>query len=318
MLEQFKSLLRMPKGLIQAIIAKQSGTVLEISSEIYLKKAVIVQVSQGLANQMICYKAARMVASWSDSTLILDASAYGALDNNSNRNFQLHHHRIEYDLLTFDRGLVEQLLRSNSTLHITKDMVYPRNGGEQTEIVARIKAAPIVYFDFWLSLFLRTEADAYAAQSRVMHELSLDYEKCFRCADFTCLEAIKRAADPVAVHVRRGDYTTHDGGLLLSEGYYNRSIRSLERTLASPSFFVVSDDIPWCRDNLRTTSKITFVDWNNDAQGYKDLYLGSRCKHFILSNESTFSHQMVQLSPASSMRIVITSTSIDLIRNAGA
>ena len=161
----------------------------------------------------------------------------------------------------------------------------------------------------------RTAADRHAVEWGVLDELTLDYEKCFSKDDYRCMQAIEAAQNPIAIHVRRGDYATHDGGLLLPPDYYNRSIRELERRAPFASFFVFSDDIPWCRENLVAQSTIHFVDWNNARQGYKDLFLASRCKHFILSNESTFSHQIVQLAKPNPERIVITSRLQDVIGN---
>jgi hypothetical protein len=313
-----KSVIQVARSLRRHITADQSpaGHCSAVSvGGIFLKKAVIVRVSQGLANQMICYKAARMVSSWNNSLLILDASPYGSLDGNGNRNFQLHHHRIRYDLLTFSTDLVDRIQASNAVYSVTKEMLLPSANPLEAPITNEVRKAPIVLFDFWFATFLRWDADRHAAESGALSELVLDYEKCFQPRDYSCMKAIESAKNPVAIHVRRGDYATHDGGLLLPADYYNRSIQQMERQLSSPSFFVFSDDIPWCRENLVAQSPFQFVDWNDDRQGYKDLFLASRCRHFILSNESTFSHQIVQLAEPNPDRIVITSTIRDVIRN---
>ena len=71
----------------------------------------------------------------------------------------------------------------------------------------------------------------------------------------------------------------------------------------------------WCKENLRANSRLTLVDLHDEREAYKDLYLASQCRHFILSNESTFSHQIVQLSTPARNRLVITSGPADFARN---
>ena len=84
--------------------------------------------------------------------------------------------------------------------------------------------------------------------------------------------------------------------------------------LPEPAFFVFSDEPAWCRKNLVASAPLHHADWNTDSTGYRDLFLASQCRHFILSNESTFSHQIVQLSPGHPDRIVITSMISDILR----
>lgn len=316
MINRLKYCLIKARTLFSADLGNEQGLVVGCPSGVFFDKAVIVRVSQGLANQMICYKTAKLVASWMNATIILDASPYGSINNRSNRNFQLHHHRIKYDMLVFDRSFSNRLEQNNKVFRVTKEMLYPESGKVNPELIERIKSESIVYFDFWLGLFLRAEADRFAEEAGVLSELELKYEDCFGEADYACLKKIQSAVNPVAIHVRRGDYATHNGGMLLTSDYFNRSIKSMEEDLGGLSVFVFSDDISWCRENIDCTSQITFVDWNDDTQGYKDLFLGSRCKHFIISNDSTFSHQMIQLSRSDPGRMVITSTHSDLLKNA--
>ncbi len=84
--------------------------------------------------------------------------------------------------------------------------------------------------------------------------------------------------------------------MLVSNDLYNEAIQLLERDLESPSFFVFSDDIEWCRVHLRSNHQMHFADFNDERHGYRDLALGSQCSHFILSNESTYSHMMLELA----------------------
>jgi len=139
--------------------------------DIFLKKAVIARIAGGLANQMICYKAARMVASWNNASLILDASPYGFLDGNWHGylNFQLHHHPILYDCLVFSTNVVERIRACNNVYCVTREMLAPTDSPEEALVVKEVRKASIVFFDFWFASFLRTAVSGHmepASQGR--------------------------------------------------------------------------------------------------------------------------------------------------------
>lgn len=90
----------------------------------------------------------------------------------------------------------------------------------------------------------------------------------------------------VSIHVRRGDYLKYASSFyILDENYYHRAIEILEdKTNEKFKYLVFSDDIKWCKDNL----KIKDVDFFEDNDPTKCLYAMSFCKHNIIAN-STFS-----------------------------
>jgi hypothetical protein len=286
-------------------------------ADIRIRNAVIVRVSGGLANQMICYKVGRYAASLKHSTFIIDASLYGNDNDDTARNFQLLHYPISFDLLVFSHETMNDIRANNTIWYLTKDMLpLPDPSVEETtRLVDDIKRHEIVYCDFWLGMALRSEMDAHAVSTCVLDELRLDAERVLDSRDLACLRQIRETRNSVAIHVRRGDFATHDGNLLLTPEYYNKSIADLEHRLDDPTFFVFSDDVTWCRRELRARSNLQFVDWTDDRNAFKDMYLASQCTHFILSNESTFSHQIVQLNEFRDGRVVLTSGQDDLVRN---
>jgi len=98
-----------------------------------------------------------------------------------------------------------------------------------------------------------------------------------------CFKAYPELAsnNVTAINVRRGDYLTQPENhpVITKEFIYD----ALERIPNKEFIYVVSDDIPWCKDNIKT-DKITFVEYKElDA-----LWLLSLCKNFVISN-STFS-----------------------------
>jgi len=75
--------------------------------------------------------------------------------------------------------------------------------------------------------------------------------------------------------------------------YFYRAMDYIFERVDNPVFFIFSDDIQWCRDNIRTSYKLRFENEGN-SMGDK-VQLMSSCKHFIIHN-STFSWWMQHLS----------------------
>jgi hypothetical protein len=78
--------------------------------------------------------------------------------------------------------------------------------------------------------------------------------------------------------------------------YYANSIRQIYRSIRHPTFFVFSDDIPFCKEHLPTDENYVFVDHNGETEAHEDLRLMSSCRHHIIAN-STFSWWGAWLNP---------------------
>lgn len=92
----------------------------------------------------------------------------------------------------------------------------------------------------------------------------------------------------VAVHIRCGDYNNlYDLGNVATKGYYNNAINYFFKKNPKSYFFVFSNNIDWAKNNLDIKNNVYFVEANNDKEGAVwDLYLMSKCAHFIISNSS--------------------------------
>lgn len=106
------------------------------------------------------------------------------------------------------------------------------------------------------------------------------------------LDTIQKAGDnAVSLHVRRGDYITLQGANkwhgVCSIGYYEEAIQRMKSKLWDPVFFVFSDEIEWCRENILFPEWIVahYVDHNGN-QGHEDLRLMYSCAHHIIANSS--------------------------------
>ena len=125
--------------------------------------------------------------------------------------------------------------------------------------------------------------------------------------------------DAIAIHIRRGDYASNKhvnsvhGTLPLS--YYLNALNHFDVKNAHLFFF--SDDIQWVKDNFNfiAPKQATFVNWNTGDDSWQDMYLMSKCHHFIIAN-SSFSWWGAWLSTHSTKKVICPKTwFIDPIRN---
>ena len=98
--------------------------------------------------------------------------------------------------------------------------------------------------------------------------------------------------DSVGIHVRRGDYLHSE----LFRGicdldYYQRGIEMIQKDSGHHSFYIFSNDIKWCQENLSPLlkgSEVFFITDNSGKKSCWDLFLMTYCKDLIIAN-STFS-----------------------------
>jgi hypothetical protein len=87
--------------------------------------------------------------------------------------------------------------------------------------------------------------------------------------------------ETVSVHVRRTDYLTSNGfHPTMDDNYYRNALEFCGAKKMKKLIF--SDDIGWCRDNLRYDDCI-YIEGNSNII---DLYLMSFCSHNIIANSS--------------------------------
>ncbi len=142
------------------------------------------------------------------------------------------------------------------------------------------------YLDWWFQSYKYFEwyeqelQDIFTVRTAITEQNKkyLDkIQKCLWCA--------------VSLHIRRGDYVTLDGASkwhgTCSIGYYEIAISHMVDFLKNPVFFVFSDDISWCRENLQFSSwtELYYIE-NNESQWHEDLRLMYSCHHHIIANSS--------------------------------
>ena len=104
------------------------------------------------------------------------------------------------------------------------------------------------------------------------------------------IEEIMKTVNSVSIHVRRGDYLNAKSFMGICElDYYEKAIEYINSEIKDPYFFIFSNDIKWCEENLRQflkTDKLMFISNNVGKESYWDMYLMSCCNNMILANSS--------------------------------
>lgn len=105
--------------------------------------------------------------------------------------------------------------------------------------------------------------------------------------------------ESLSIHVRRGDYVSINGHIILPFSYYMMAVRLIPEV---KEIFVFSDDILWCKEKFKEEyfgKPITFVD----VEEYLAMELMRLCKNNIIAN-STFSWWAAMLTSNTFQKVV--------------
>lgn len=108
----------------------------------------------------------------------------------------------------------------------------------------------------------------------------------------------------VCVTIRRGDFLNPEfkkDFYICSPEYFEKAIDEMKKMITNPKFIIFSDDIQWCKENIKLPENSVYESGNDPI--WEKIRMMYSCKHFIISN-STFSWWAQYLSKNSS-KIVI-------------
>jgi hypothetical protein len=79
--------------------------------------------------------------------------------------------------------------------------------------------------------------------------------------------------------------------------YFSQAVEIIVSRVISPVFFVFSDDINWCHQNIRINYPLHIISHEYAGEKFADyLKLMTLCKHYIIPN-STFAWWGAWLNP---------------------
>jgi hypothetical protein len=102
--------------------------------------------------------------------------------------------------------------------------------------------------------------------------------------------AIAASSNPVAVHIRRGDFITNPNAakyhVLLDADYYRRALQIVcDRFPAESELFLFSDDPDYVEQALSFVGTRHVIRGNGDRP-WEDMALMAQCRHHVIANSS--------------------------------
>lgn len=94
-----------------------------------------------------------------------------------------------------------------------------------------------------------------------------------------------RNSDSVAMHFRRGDYTSSSAAVyhgICEPEYYQRAAERYP----GATFYIFTNDPAWVKDNLPAGISYEILSGAFSNTQYEDLYLMSQCRHQVIANSS--------------------------------
>ena len=268
---------------------------------------IIIKLMGGLGNQMFQYAFGKSLAIKNNIELKLDTSFL--LDRTPHKK---HFVFRDYDLSIFNVDAifatekeVKELTQRTSSPFV--DRILNQSIGFKKSY---IKDMGLVFNSTHLTIKDNAYLEGYWQSEKYFSEISLDLKQFF----FTYRSLLETKAktlinringvNAVCVNVRRGDFVINSFHGTMGVDYYMKAEKMLLEKYEGLEFFVFSDDIDWCKENLHFKSLTTFVGHEYAGHKFQDyLRLMSACKHFIIPN-SSFAWWAVWLSTYSNKMII--------------
>ncbi|WP_293311986.1 alpha-1,2-fucosyltransferase [Pedobacter sp. UBA5917] len=244
---------------------------------------IIVKLKGGLGNQMFQYAAARGVT---DKTIYLDLTFFER-NNQTTEAFTAR----SYELAIFDHlnakklnGLIARVLSHTGRFTFLKKVI-PKRWNNFTILNDN---NPVEVDDKGNYIF-----DGYFQNEDIFLKNVSSVKKAFTFpklsgSAISIADEIFSKHNPVAIHVRRGDYlnlSISQHHPVLSVDYYKKGITELNKKLENVFFYIFSDDPVWCKSafGFLTTNYKIIKETNTD---WEAIHLMSICKHNIIANSS--------------------------------
>lgn len=254
----------------------------------------IVKLKGGLGNQMFQFAFAKVLEKNTGDTVKLDFSAYKSLNGDLVRVPRIKKFNIgledadEKDLrsilkfchkgnslsLKYKAGILAENL-FNSKYYFEKNRAYVP--------FERIKNYK--YYDgYWQSFkYVDDVFDEVSKEFSVKpYSLSASTENTMK---------IMNEQNSVFVGVRKGDYTAdkklmnHYGSF--DSSYYKSAMDYVSARVDHPVFYVFSNDISWCKDNIDWgDNAVIYREPEQQTDDFEELVLMSSCKHAVIVNST--------------------------------
>lgn len=191
--------------------------------------------------------------------------------------------KIKYALKKLIAGASSN--RVTYTLKHAAYMVYNKISGDCGEYLFKERKGDYFYditLDFMKSQFLYDQIGYLVREDLQFNEPDDEENRGF-------LKKV-RETNSVSIHVRRTDFLQFNEDCY-KFGYFKKCVSYIKQNVESPTFFIFSDDLKWCQDNLDTMGlnaedNVSFVGINTGKTSYRDMQIMANCKNNIATKSS--------------------------------
>ena len=249
---------------------------------------IIIRLKGGMGNQMFQYALGRNLAARLDCPMKLDLSAL--LDRSKkdfvHRDYDLHIFNTEENFLVAP-GLLRSLYKVKSakvTRWTKKQVIGARKHWIEPHfhVVPEVLEQPscdTVYEGWWQSAQYFTGVADQIRQD-------FTFKKTLLPAAAPILNQIERT-NSICLNVRRTDFLKVDTLNTTNKAYFLMAVDYLAERIENPNFFIFSDDMAWCEQNLQLGHDTVFVPHSLKGEKFGNYHrLMRACKHFIIPNSS--------------------------------
>ncbi|MCX7817490.1 MAG: alpha-1,2-fucosyltransferase [Syntrophales bacterium] len=251
---------------------------------------VIVVMKGGIGNQLFCYATARRLALINSADLVIDDISGFIVDKHYRRKYYLDSFNTYGRKADSNERLKKPVFLFRNWLRFVNRMkpFYKRNYLEDKELVfdhrlLEFKVNGVLYLDgYW-------QSENYFKD--ITHIIKREIVPKFSPDPYTDYISRKmEGCSSIAIHRRWFDPPGSNSKHNLSTDYYLRAIEIIERLIPKGIFFLFSDNPVLASQELSKIKRrlIVVENHNKEDRTCLDLWLMTRCQHFIIAN-STFS-----------------------------
>lgn len=251
----------------------------------------IVRIIGGLGNQMFQYALyLALKHKYPEEEIFIDASLMGSYKVHNGLEID-RVFGVELPQATFSQLLKLTIPTYNYKLSRLVEKVFPKRDTEYCDPSRYFEVDEVMtcgdryYNGYWLHF-------EYFEDCQDVIKNTYRFKLPLNDRNRMILEKIRKTKGSVSIHVRRGDFIKsplYSG--ICDVVYYKEAIKYVIDRCKECHFFIFSDDIEWCKENitpLLETNEYDFIDWNKGDDSPIDMQLMSECQNNIIAN-STFS-----------------------------
>ena len=263
---------------------------------------VVIQLSGGMGNQMFQYALYLQLKALGRNVKMDDRTEY---EERNARPIRLSVFDATYDTPTE----TEMLCLTDSYLDLCSKIRRKLTGRKTAEYMEKSPR-----FDAKVLETERAYLVGWWQSEKYFEDIKEEVRKAFTFKNIELSEKMKQYktamenSNSVSVHIRRGDYLQVDEvyGGICTEEYYEKAMKKIKKQVPDCEFFIFTNDIPWVKEHM-AGENVTVVEGNDEDAGYIDMYLMTRCKHYILAN-SSFSWWGCYLNPSKEKKVIAPRT----------